>query len=97
MRYAIEEFADTLRDAREQKGLSQRQLSALSGVPQSHISKIENGGVDLRMSSLIALARALELELLLAPRKALPAIKSVVNGSADTAPRPAYRLEQDDD
>ncbi|WP_245834692.1 helix-turn-helix domain-containing protein [Vibrio salilacus] len=28
-------------------------------MPQSHISKIESGGVDLRISSLIALARVL--------------------------------------
>ena len=32
--------------AREASGLSQRALSDLVGVPQSHISKIEKGGVD---------------------------------------------------
>ena len=53
MTYAIEEIAEALRAARESKGLSQRELSARSGVPQGHISKIENGAVDLRLSSLI--------------------------------------------
>lgn len=77
MSYAIEEFSEQLRAAREKKGLSQRELSALAGVPQSHISKIENSGVDLRISSLAAIARALDLELTLIPRKALPAVKSV--------------------
>lgn len=77
MSYAIEEFSEQLRAAREKKGLSQRELSALAGVPQSHISKIENSGVDLRISSLAAIARALDLELTLVPRKALPAVKSV--------------------
>jgi len=77
MSYATEQIAETLRKAREQKGLSQRALSARAGVPQSHISKIENNAVDLRISSLTAIAHALDLELALVPRKAVPAVKSV--------------------
>ncbi|MFQ5533520.1 MAG: helix-turn-helix domain-containing protein [Sphingomonadales bacterium] len=82
MNYATEYIASTLKAARENKGLSQRELSAKSGVPQGHISKIENGAVDLRVSSLIALARILELELTLVPRKAVPAVKSIARSSA---------------
>ena len=40
-------IATILRDARHKNSLSQRDLSAVSGVPQSHISKIEKGAVDL--------------------------------------------------
>ena len=114
MSYTTEEFSEQLRTAREKKGLSQRALSALVGVPQSHISKIENSGVDLRLSSLTAIARALDLELTLVPRKALTAVKSVSRNvmrstpsnqpvhslpdqRRDQRPRPAYRLEEDDD
>lgn len=85
MNYAIEEISEQLRAAREKKGLSQRELSALAGVPQSHISKIENSGVDLRISSLAAIARALDLELTLVPRKALPAVKSVSRSATRSA------------
>ncbi|MFX8320164.1 helix-turn-helix transcriptional regulator, partial [Acinetobacter baumannii] len=53
------EIIEVLRAARQAKQLSQRELSAKAGVPQSHISKIENGGSDIRLSSLIELARAL--------------------------------------
>ncbi len=81
MNYAIEYIGAALKAARESKGLSQRELSAKSGVPQGHISKIENGAVDLRVSSLIALARVLDLELTLVPRKVVPAIKSIVRSS----------------
>lgn len=96
MSYVIEEFSEQLRAAREQKGLSQRELSALAGVPQSHISKIENGGVDLRISSLSAIARALDLELTLVPRKALPAVKSVArNVTQATKSSPVVQLEFD--
>ena len=71
-------------------------------MPQSHISKIESGGVDLRMSSLIALARVLDLELFVAPKKSVPAIKSIIRssqGSIDEgeAMSPAYQLGKDDD
>ena len=74
MNYAITDIIEKLKATREAKGLSQRKLSQLAGVPQAHISKIESGNVDLRVSSLIQLARALGLELILMPRKTLPAV-----------------------
>ena len=76
-----------LKAARKAKRLSQRELGVRAGVPQSHISKIESGAVDIKLSSLIELARALDLELILVPRKLVPAVRSVV-GSGEAAPRP---------
>ncbi len=70
-------IAKALREARLRKGLSQRALGERAGVPQSHISKIEAGAVDLRLSSLIELARTLDLELTLVPRAAVPAVQSI--------------------
>jgi transcriptional regulator with XRE-family HTH domain len=58
--------------------LSQRALAALAGVPQSHISKIEKGDVDLRLSSLVEIARVLDLEVTLVPRKNLSAVHSIM-------------------
>lgn len=81
------EIAKALKAAREAKGLSQRALAEIAGVPQSHISKIENGGVDLRASSLTEIARALDLELMLVPRKTVPAVISIVRGANPTATR----------
>ena len=86
MTYATEHIAPTLRSARETQGLSQRALSAMAGVPQSHISKIENGTVDLRVSSLVELARVLDLELILVPRKAVSAVHAVVRSRAESVP-----------
>lgn len=70
-------LAATLKSARERKGLSQRALAAKAGMPQSQISKIENAAVDLQTSSLLALARALDLEVVLVSRQALPAIQTI--------------------
>lgn len=87
--YATEHIVRTLRNAREARGLSQRALGARAGIPQSHISKIEKGAVDLRVSTLIELARVLDLELELVARKALPAVHAIVGRSDESAPAAA--------
>jgi len=97
MSYSTQYIAQQLKEARENRRISQRELSTRSGVPQSHISKIEGGNVDLRLSSLVAIARALELEFVLVPRKYLSAVNSIV-GSASSENggqphRPAYSLD----
>lgn len=84
MRYATENILQTLRAAREQMGLSQRDLSARIGVPQSHISKIESGATDLRLSSLVEFARSLDYELVLVPRKQVPAVEAIVSSASET-------------
>ena len=81
MNYSTQEVAKALKAARKNKGLSQRALAEKSGVLQTQISKIENGATDLRLSTLVALARALDLELTLIPRKAVSAVQSVVRAS----------------
>ncbi len=84
MHHATEYISKRLKKARSSKGLSQRKLGELAGVPQSHISKIENGGVDLRISSLVALARVLDLELTLVPRKTVPVVSAIVRSAERT-------------
>jgi transcriptional regulator with XRE-family HTH domain len=94
MSYEAENIAATLKAAREKKGLSQRALSARAGVPQSHISKIESGAVNLRLSSLAAIANALDLEIALIPRKAAPAVRSITRAVDETpSATPAARKE----
>ena len=85
MNYATQEVAKALKAARKNKGLSQRSLAEKSGVLQTQISRIENGATDLRLSTLVALARALDLELTLIPRKAVAAVQSVVRASMPAA------------
>ena len=74
----LDDFGRRLQEARVRKGLSQRALSERAGVPQAHISKIEQGRVDIRLSSLVELARALDLDVQLLPRQTLPAVEGVV-------------------
>ncbi len=107
MKYSIEHITHALRAARKTQGLNQRTLSAMAGIPQSHISKIENGAVDLRVSSLVELARALNLEIELVPRKSVPAVHAIIQrisqntsnpgeiNPSSEAVRPAYALDND--
>ena len=81
MAYATEDIIRKLKEAREAKGLSQRDLGAHIGVPESHISKIESGRSDIRLSSQIEFARALDLDLMLVPRAAVPAVEGVVRST----------------
>ena len=78
MEHSIEQIVQNLKETRKRKKLSQRKLAEMAGVPQSHISKIESGAVDLRLSSLIEISRALDLEVSLVPRRDVPAVQSII-------------------
>ena len=65
---AIANLASALKQARQRSHLSQRALGRKVGMPQAQISKIENAAVDPKVSTLVALARAVDLELTLVPR-----------------------------
>ena len=73
----VKQLGEQIKSARQQAGISQHELSDRAGLPQSHISKVENAGVDLRVSSLAKLAHSLDYELVLVPRRALPFVRSV--------------------
>nr|WP_245520148.1 helix-turn-helix transcriptional regulator [Rhizobium azibense] len=64
--------------------MSQRELSARSGLTQSHISHIERGTMEPGLSSLVDVARALGLEIVLAPKKLMPAIRTTLESSSVT-------------
>ena len=101
MKYSISYLSKALKAARERKNLTQRELASAVGMPQAQISKIENAVVDMRSSTLIELARTLDLEVMLVPRTLIPAVKSIVGateqGAEEQPPRPAYTLGDDDD
>lgn len=94
-RRSIEDIARLLRQAREAKGLSQRALAAATGLTQNHISKIENATVDLRLSNLREVARALDLEVMLVPRPAVPAARTLARSAEAKRGRPVYQLDDD--
>lgn len=82
-KYGLQVFAQALWQARRAKGWSQRDLSARANLTQAQISRIENGEVDLQVSTLLELARSLDLELQLVPRSAITAVKAAVRSAEE--------------
>lgn len=77
MSSAIEHLTKAIKAARQRSHLSQRALGRKVGMPQAQISKIENAAVDPKISTLVALARAVDLELTLVPRTDSPRFNAV--------------------
>lgn len=63
MRPIVDVIASNIRRLRELKQLSQKQVSAESGVPQGQYSRIENGRVEPAVSTLEKLARVFEVSI----------------------------------
>jgi transcriptional regulator with XRE-family HTH domain len=92
-----------LTEARQARGFTQSALAARVGIPQSHLSKIEAGKNDIRLSTLLELTRALDLRVDLVGKKTERPTHSVtdVTGPVEVPTSPssdqarAYRREQD--
>lgn len=95
-------LAAALRAARQRKRLSQRAVGERVGMPQSQVSRIENAAGDVRISTLLELARALDLDLILVPRRLVPLVERLVqdaslpDGDAGEE-RALYELTRDDE
>jgi transcriptional regulator with XRE-family HTH domain len=76
--YKSEDLIREIRDRRTDAGLSQRALAARSGLTQAHISQIETGTLEPGLSSFIDMTRALDLEIMLVPKKFLPAVQGIL-------------------
>ncbi|QBX37847.1 XRE family transcriptional regulator [Brevundimonas sp. S30B] len=84
-RAGLGDLAASLRAARAAKGWSQRELGGRAGLPQAQISKIETAEVDPQVSTLLELARSLDLDLRLVPRVALTAVEATVKDAVRRA------------
>lgn len=82
MAYQSESLIAQAREIREASGVSQRALSGRAGLTQSHISQIESGKMEPGLSSFIDMTRALDLELMLVPKKLVPAVLNLVKAQA---------------
>lgn len=91
----LDQVAGTLAAARRRAGLNQQALGARIGADQSYISKIERAALDPKTSSLIELARALDLELMLVPRQLVPAVQALQREVAPDPRRAPGQIDRD--
>ncbi|MDE2261214.1 MAG: helix-turn-helix transcriptional regulator [Gammaproteobacteria bacterium] len=100
MKTTLHPILKELATARREARISQRALGKKIGLAQSHVSKIERGSVDPQLSNLLEIARALGLELMLVPKRLVPAVRALTrpavrDGGVDQVP--AYRLDETDE
>ncbi|MBW1889379.1 MAG: helix-turn-helix transcriptional regulator [Deltaproteobacteria bacterium] len=75
-----------LKIARQEKGLNQSEFGNKLGLPQSHISKIEREETNPRLSTVIDMARIVDRELMLVPRRLAPVIRTMIDGGHEQDP-----------
>jgi HTH-type transcriptional regulator/antitoxin HipB len=75
--YSIPNVGEAIRRARREADLSQAELARRARLTQAQVSQVESGA-DLRYSTLMQLAGALNLEPLLVPRRAVPLVRGVL-------------------
>ncbi len=86
MTYKTDELANQIKVAREAASLSQRELSALSGVTQAHISQIESGKLNPGVATIVDIGRALDMEVVLVPKRMLSAVNSLIQPAPTARP-----------
>jgi predicted transcriptional regulator len=89
MSYIIEQLVKS----RKERGLKQSELGNKLGLPQSHISKIEGGEIDLRLSTLSDFARILDQEIMLIPRELVLNVKAIISG--ENLDAPLWQLDEE--
>lgn len=91
----MNEVLKALKQRRVALKLKQSELGQKLGLPQSHISRIEQGATDPRLSTVTDMARLLDQELVLVPRELLPVIKSLISG--EDGQQPMWSLDDDEE
>ena len=87
--------SNPLRSRRHELGLTQHEVAKRSGVLQNHYSKIEQGKVDPRFSTLQDVARALALEIMLVPTELVHTVNALAGRAEAPEDRPLFFAEPD--
>ena len=87
-----------LRRQRNQRRLTLEMLSAKVGMSPQHLSEIESGKRDPRLSSIERIADAMELAVMLVPEHMAPDIRRYIasQGRVFTATKPTKETSHDD-
>ncbi len=97
IRYNIimNKIIQSLKDRRLKLKLNQSEFGNKMGMPQSHVSKIEKGLSDPRLSTISDMARLLGQELVLIPIERLSIVNALIN--QDDEQQPMWNVDKDDE
>ena len=79
-----QEIRTVIRQARRAQGRSQLDVARDVGLTQKHVSNIETGKVVPRFDTLLEVAWALNLDVVLVPRNVRAVVTSLVRGQSDS-------------
>ncbi|WP_430252236.1 helix-turn-helix domain-containing protein [Neorhizobium sp. DAR64860/K0K1] len=91
------EIGQLLKAARKGRQLTQEQVADMSGISRPRYREIEAGSTAARTTTLINIARALGLELMLIPQAMVPAVDALLRPHDDLDDLPAFMAHPDGD
>lgn len=89
------EIGQLLKAARKGRQLTQEQVADMAGISRPRYREIEAGGSAARTTTLINIARALGLELMLIPQALIPAVDALLRPHDDLDDLPAFMAHPD--
>lgn len=87
---ALLEIGQLLKAARKARQLTQEQVAKMAGISRPRYREIEAGSSAARTTTLINIARALGLELMLIPQAMVPAVDALLRPHDDLDDLPAF-------
>ena len=91
------EIGQLLKAARKGRQLTQEQVADMAGISRPRYREIEAGSSAARTTTLINIARALGLELMLIPQAMVPAVDALLRPHDDLDDLPAFMAHPDGD
>ena len=93
---ALRDIGRLLKTARIASAMTQEQVADLAGISRPRYRDIETGAAAARATTLINIARALGLEMMLIPQAMVPAIEALMRPHDDDD-LPAFISNPEDD
>ncbi len=92
---ALLDIGHLLKSTRKVKRLTQEQVADMAGISRPRYREIEAGSSAARTTTLINIARALGLELMLIPQAMVPAVDALLRPHDDLDDLPAFVANPD--
>lgn len=92
---ALREIGRVLRRARVGSAMTQEQIADLAGISRPRYRDIETGTAAARTTTLVNIARALGLEMMLIPQAMVPAVQALLHPH-DEDDTPAFFSQPDE-
>lgn len=92
---ALQDIGQLLKTTRKDRQLTQEQVADMAGISRPRYREIEAGTSAARTTTLINIARALGLELMLVPQAVVPAVDALLRPHDDLDDLPAFIARPD--